>query len=71
MVCQWFDFKTTGTVFFGLTSKSVATIFFGLILKLVATVSPGFGLKTGGGGFPDLCLKIDCFVLMIWTSKSP
>jgi hypothetical protein len=50
--------------------------------KLVATVSPGLALKSvvgflvepqnqGGGGFPDLDLKIGSSGLVIWASKSP
>jgi hypothetical protein len=38
MIYQWFDLKTTGTVFFGLGSKLVAMVFSGLTSKLVATV---------------------------------
>jgi hypothetical protein len=56
MVCEWFDFKTTWTVFANLA------------LKLVATVSPSLTLKPAvdflvepqnqcGGGFPGLGLK--------------
>jgi hypothetical protein len=56
MVCEWFDFKTTWTVFANLG------------LKLVATVSPSLTLKPtvdflvepqnqGGGGFLGLGLK--------------
>jgi hypothetical protein len=35
MVCQWFDLKTTGTVFSVLTSKPMATISLGLTSKPV------------------------------------
>jgi hypothetical protein len=60
----------------------VATVFFGFASKLVATVSPDLASKPvvgflvepqnqGGGGFPDLCLKIGSFGLVIWASKSP
>jgi hypothetical protein len=38
MVYEWFDFKTTWTVFSGLASKLVATVFFGLASKSVARV---------------------------------
>jgi hypothetical protein len=56
-VCEWFDLKTTRTVFTGLaskpvvmvsaslTSKTAATVFSSLFLKLVATVSHGLALK--------------------------
>jgi hypothetical protein len=39
MVCQWFDLKTIGTVFSGLTSKLMATVSPGLASKPVAQVS--------------------------------
>jgi hypothetical protein len=57
MVCEWFDLKTTRTVFTGLASKPVATVsrglaskpaatvFSSLSSKLVATVSPGLASK--------------------------
>jgi hypothetical protein len=61
MVCEWFDLKTTRTVFAGLASKSVATVsdsfaskpaatvFSGLALKPVAMVSPGVASKPAVG----------------------
>jgi hypothetical protein len=69
-------------VFSSLASKPVTTIFFSLASKLVATVSPGLASKPadrflvepqneGGGVFPSLGLKIGCFGLVIWSSKSP
>jgi hypothetical protein len=70
MVCQWFSLKTTGTVFFDLTSKSVVTVCLGLISK--PTVS--FLVESqnqGDGGFPDLDLKISSSSLVIWGSKLP
>jgi hypothetical protein len=65
-----------------LASKPVAAVFFSLASKLVATVSSGLTSKPavgflvepqnqGGGGFPDLGLKIGSSGLMIWASKSP
>jgi hypothetical protein len=57
MVCEWFDLKTTQTVFAGLASKPVATVlsslasklvamvFASLASKLVATVPPGLASK--------------------------
>jgi hypothetical protein len=57
MVCEWFDIKTTRTIFVGLISKLVktvssglaskpaATVFAGLASKLVVTVSPGLASK--------------------------
>jgi hypothetical protein len=61
--------KSDATVFADLVSKPVATVFFSLASKLVVTISPGLTLKPvigflvepqnqGGGGFPDLGLKI-------------
>jgi hypothetical protein len=56
-VCEWFDLKTTRTVFTGLASKPVvtisgglaskyaATVFSSLASKLVAMVSPGMASK--------------------------
>jgi hypothetical protein len=63
-------------VFAGLPSKPVATVFSSLTSKLVATVSPGLISKPvvgflvepqnqGGGGFPDLSLKIASSDLVI------
>jgi hypothetical protein len=40
MICQWFDIKTTVTVFSGLTSKPVATIFSGLTQNQWRRFSP-------------------------------
>jgi hypothetical protein len=63
MICEWFDLKTTRTVFVGLTLKPTTTVFTGLASKPVATISSGlaskpaamvflqFGLKTGSDGF--------------------
>jgi hypothetical protein len=45
-VCEWFDLKTTRTVFAGLALKPVATVFSNLASKLVVTVSPGLASKT-------------------------
>jgi hypothetical protein len=105
-VCEWFELKTTQTIFAGLaskpvtaisndlasksaatdfsglTSKPVTTVFSSLTSKLVATNSPDLASKPvvsflvepqkqGGEGFPDLCLKIDSYGLVIWSSKSP
>jgi hypothetical protein len=81
-VCEWFDLKTTRTVFAGLTLKPVAAIFSSLASKLVVTVSLSLASKPmvgflvgpqnqGGGGFPGLGLKTGSFGLVIWASKSP
>jgi hypothetical protein len=44
-VCEWFDLKTTRTVFTGLASKPVVTVSSGLASKPVATVSNGLASK--------------------------
>jgi hypothetical protein len=64
MVCEWFSLKTTGTIFFSLTSKVVATASFGLASKSVVDflVEPQ---SQGGGGFSGLGLKTDSSGLMI------
>jgi hypothetical protein len=74
--------KPAMTNFSGLASKPVMTVFSNLASKLVATISPSLASKPmagslvepqnqGGGGFPSLGLKTDCFGLVIWVSKSP
>jgi hypothetical protein len=81
-VCEWFDLKTTWTIFSSLTSKLVAMVFSSFASKLVVTVSPGLASKPvvgfliepqnqGGGGFSGLDLKTNSFDLVIWASKSP
>jgi hypothetical protein len=44
-VCQWFDLKTTRTIFSGLASKPVVTVFSGLASKSVATIFSDFASK--------------------------
>jgi hypothetical protein len=44
-VCEWFDLKTTWTIFTGLASKSVVTVSDGLTSKPAATVSDGLASK--------------------------
>jgi hypothetical protein len=70
MVCEWFGFKTTQTIFSNLASKLVATVSPGLASKRMF----GFLVEPqnqGGGGFPSLSLKTGSFGLVIWASKSP
>jgi hypothetical protein len=57
MVCQWFDLKTTRTVFSSLASKLVVMVFSGLASKSVATFS-WLSLKT---------MLVEDF--LVWTSK--
>jgi hypothetical protein len=65
MVCEWFDFKTTRTVFSGLASKLVVTVFSGLALKSVVRVSQ-FEPQNRQLRVSDLDIKItatvSCFV---------
>jgi hypothetical protein len=74
--------KPAATIFAGLASKPVVMVFSSLASKLVATVYPGLASKPvigflvepqnqGGGGFPDLGLKIGSSGLVIWTLKLP
>jgi hypothetical protein len=73
MVHQWFDLKTTRTVFSGLTLKPMATVFSGLVSKPVVTISPGltlkpvvtvsqFGPQNWQLRFGDLVLKITAMI---------
>jgi hypothetical protein len=58
-VCEWFDHKTTRTVFAGLISKSVATVSSNLFSKPAATVSGGLAsnpiatVSSGLASMPD------------------
>jgi hypothetical protein len=45
LVCEWFDLKSTRTIFVGLASKPVATVSSGLASKPAATISSGLGSK--------------------------
>jgi hypothetical protein len=74
--------KPVAMVSNGLASKSAATVFSSLTSKLVVMISPSLASKPavgflvepqnqGGGGFPDLGLKISSSVLVICASKSP
>jgi hypothetical protein len=70
MICEWFDLKTTRTIFTGLTSKLVATVFSDLTSKPVV----GFLVEPQnqvGGGFSGLGIKTDSSDLVICVSKSP
>jgi hypothetical protein len=70
MVCQWFGFKTTGTIYQWFVLKTTGTVsWFGL--KTADDGFSRFGLKTGGFGLLGLGLKIGRCGLVIWASKSP
>jgi hypothetical protein len=58
-VCEWFDLKTTRTVFTGLASKLVVMFFWRFDLKTNCDDFLQFGLKTGGDGFSRFDLKTD------------
>jgi hypothetical protein len=57
MVCEWFDLKTTQTVFACLASKPVATVFTCLASKPVATVFSSLASKLVATVSPDLASK--------------
>jgi hypothetical protein len=57
-VCEWFDLKTTRTVFAGLDSKLVATIFGGLASKPAAIVFAGLASKLVVTVSPSLASKL-------------
>jgi hypothetical protein len=57
MICEWFDLKTTRTVFAGLTSKPVVTISSGLASKPVATVFSSLASKLVATVSPSLDSK--------------
>jgi hypothetical protein len=60
-VCEWFDLKTTQTVFSGLASKPVVTVFSSLTSKPVSWIFR-FGPQNRQLHFDDLSLKITVIV---------
>jgi hypothetical protein len=56
-VCEWFDLKTTRTVFTGLASKPVVMVSSGLASKPAATVSSGLASKLVAAVFSGLASK--------------
>jgi hypothetical protein len=56
-VCEWFDLKTTRTVFTGLVSKPVATVSGSLASKSTVTVSSGLASKLAVMVFGGLASK--------------
>jgi hypothetical protein len=56
-VCEWFDIKTTRTVFTGLASKPVATVSSGLASKPIATV------------FSSLASKLVAMIYPVWPQN--
>jgi hypothetical protein len=61
MLCEWFDLKTTRTVFSSLASKPMVMVFSGLASKPVAQVSR-FESQNQQLRFDDLGLKITATV---------
>jgi hypothetical protein len=57
MVCEWYGFKTTRTIFFGLASKSVVMVFGGLSSKPAVTVLSGLTSKPVVMVFSSLASK--------------
>jgi hypothetical protein len=70
MVCDWFDLKTTRTVFTGLTSKPVVAVSDSLASKPVMTVSAGLALKPVATVFSSLVSKLVVTVSPDLASKS-
>jgi hypothetical protein len=69
MFCEWFDLKTTRTVFAGLASKLVVTVFTGLASKPVATVYSGLTSKPATTVFSSLGSKLVATVSLGLASK--
>jgi hypothetical protein len=69
MVCEWFDLKTTRTVFTGLASKPVATVSGGLASKPVATVSGALASKPAATVFIGFVSKSVATVFSSLASK--
>jgi hypothetical protein len=57
-VCEWFDLKTSQTVFAGLASKLMATVFGGLASKPAATVFSGLASKPVATVFSNLASEL-------------
>jgi hypothetical protein len=68
-VCEWFDLKTTRTVFTGLVSKPVATISAGLASKPAATVFSHVASKLVVMVFSSLSSKLVATVSLGLASK--
>jgi hypothetical protein len=68
-VCEWFDLKTTRTVFTGLVSKLVAPVSAGLASKPVAIISGGLASKSDATVFSCLASKPVTIAFFSLTSK--
>jgi hypothetical protein len=67
--CEWFDIKTTWTIFVGLASKPVATVFSSLASKLVATVFSSLTSKLVATVFSSLASKLVATISLSLASK--
>jgi hypothetical protein len=69
MVCEWFGFKTTQTVFSGLASKPVVTVSSGWASKPATTVSSSLASKPAATVFSSLASKLVATVSPSLASK--
>jgi hypothetical protein len=69
-VCEWFELKTTRTVFGGLASKPVVTVSSGLASKPAVTVFSGLASKPVATVFSSLASKLVATVCPGLASKS-
>jgi hypothetical protein len=69
LVCEWFDVKTTRTVFVGLASKPVVTVYVGLASKPAMTISSGLASKSATTVSGGLASKPDVMVSDSFASK--
>jgi hypothetical protein len=68
-ICEWFDIKTTRTVFFDLALKLVATVSGGLASKPTVTVFSGLTSKPVATVFSSLASKLAAMVSPGLSSK--
>jgi hypothetical protein len=69
MVYEWFDLKTTQTVFTGLASKSVAMVFSGLTSIPATTVFASLDSKPVATVFSSLASKLVAMIFSSFASK--
>jgi hypothetical protein len=68
-ICEWFDIKTTRTVFFGLALKLVVTVSGGLASKPTVTVFSGLTSKPVATVFSSLASKLVAMISPGLSSK--
>jgi hypothetical protein len=68
-VCEWYDLKTTRTVFIGLASRPVATVSSGMATKPAVMVSGGLASKPAMTVFSGLSSKLVVAVFSSLTLK--